>query len=59
MAAMVRDGVISPVELVLAHLKQIEARNQSLHAFVTVFAEQALAEARHRELAGERARRAR
>ena len=49
MAAMVRDGAISPVELVEAHLRQIEARNPALNAFVAVFAEQALAEARDRE----------
>ncbi|HXB67163.1 MAG TPA: amidase family protein, partial [Candidatus Acidoferrales bacterium] len=54
MAAMVREGAISPVELVAAHLKQIEARNPALNAFVTVFAEQALAEARHREGAAKR-----
>jgi amidase len=53
MAAMVRDGAISPVELVALHLKQIEARNPALNAFVAVFAEQALAEARDRERAAQ------
>jgi amidase len=51
MAAMVRDGTISPVELVEAHLRQIEARNPALNAFVAVFADQALAEARDCERA--------
>jgi amidase len=54
MATMVRDGAISPVELVAAHLRQIEARNPALNAFVTVFAEQALAAARDCELAAKR-----
>jgi len=49
MADMVREGAISPVELVQAHLRQIERRNPSINAFVSVFAEQALAEARRRE----------
>ena len=51
---MVRDGAISPVELVEAHLRQIAARNPALNAFVTVMAEQALAEARERERARKR-----
>src|SRR5450432_2393037 len=54
MATMARDGAISPVELVAAHLKQIEARNPALNAFVAVFAEQALAAARDREHAAKR-----
>jgi Asp-tRNA(Asn)/Glu-tRNA(Gln) amidotransferase A subunit family amidase len=41
MATMVREGAVSPLELVDAHLRQIEARNPAIHAFVTVFAEQA------------------
>src|ERR1700722_8894266 len=49
MVTMVRDRAISPVELVDAHLRQIEARNPALNAFVSVFAEQARAEARERE----------
>jgi Asp-tRNA(Asn)/Glu-tRNA(Gln) amidotransferase A subunit family amidase len=48
---MLRDRVISPVELVEAHLKQIEARNPAINAFVTVFAEEARAQARQREAA--------
>ena len=51
MVSMVRDGAISPVELVAAHLRQIETRNPALNAFVTVLADQALAEARERERA--------
>lgn len=49
MVSMVRDGAISPSELVEAHLRQIEARNPSIHAFVTVLADQARAAARERE----------
>jgi len=41
MADMVRDRAISPVELLQSHLKQIEAQNPRLNAFVTVFAEEA------------------
>ena len=52
MVSMVRDGVISPVGLVEAHLRQIESRNPALNAFVTVLADGALEEARARE-AGE------
>ncbi|PWU03493.1 MAG: hypothetical protein C5B51_18930 [Terriglobia bacterium] len=51
MAAMVRERAISPVELVEAHLKQIENRNPSLNAFVTVLADEALREAREHEAA--------
>jgi amidase len=51
MVQMVRDRAISPVELVEAHLRQIEARNPALNAFVSVFAEPARAEAREREAA--------
>jgi Asp-tRNA(Asn)/Glu-tRNA(Gln) amidotransferase A subunit family amidase len=51
MVSMVRDGAISPVELVEAHLRQIERRNPQINAFVMVLAEQARAEARARETA--------
>ena len=51
MASMLREGAISPVELVEAHLKQIERLNPSLNAFVTVLAESALEEARARQVA--------
>jgi amidase len=46
MVSMVREGAISPVELVEAHLKQIESRNPEINAFVTVMGGEALAEAR-------------
>lgn len=36
MVTMVRDGALSPVDLVQAHLQEIEARNPALNAFVTV-----------------------
>ncbi len=48
---MVRDRRISPVELTEAHLRRIEAINPELNAFVTVLAEQALADAREAERA--------
>src|SRR4051812_43036527 len=46
MASMVRDGAISPLELVESHLRQIEARNPAINAFVTVFADEARERAR-------------
>ena len=51
---MVRERAISPVELVEAHLRQIETHNPRLNAFVTVRAEEALAAARHAETAVQR-----
>lgn len=45
MVTLVRDGVISPLELVDAHLGQIAHRNPELNAFVEVFDEQARADA--------------
>ncbi len=49
MVSMVRSGAVSPSELVEAHLRQIESRNPEINAFVSVFAEEALNEARERE----------
>ncbi|HEY2018946.1 MAG TPA: amidase family protein, partial [Bryobacteraceae bacterium] len=49
MVSMVRDGALSPVELVKAHLSHIERHNPAVNAFVTVLADQALEEARARE----------
>src|SRR3984893_12959683 len=46
MAAMLRDRAVSAVELVDAHLRQIERVNPKLNAFVIVRAEQAREEAR-------------
>lgn len=46
MAAEVRSGRTSSRELVEAHLKQIEAQNPCINAFVRVFADEALAEAK-------------
>lgn len=43
---MVRDGEISPLELVNAHLAQIEARNPSINAFVRIFGDEARERAR-------------
>jgi Asp-tRNA(Asn)/Glu-tRNA(Gln) amidotransferase A subunit family amidase len=51
MVSMVRDGVISPVELVEAHLRQIERRNPEINAFMTVLAERALDDARESQRA--------
>lgn len=46
MVSLVRDGVISPLELVDAHLEQIAHRNPAINAFVAVFDEAAREEAR-------------
>lgn len=48
-AALIRTRKISPVELVRAHLDQIEALNPKVNAVLTVTAEHALAEARKAE----------
>lgn len=49
MASLVRERAISPVELVDAHLRQIERLNPKINAFVTVLADQARAAARAAE----------
>lgn len=41
MVSMVREGKISPVDLVEDHLRQIEAQNPRLNAFVRVLADEA------------------
>ncbi len=46
MAAMVRDRIVSPTELLEAHLREIEKQNPRINAFVEVFAERARREAR-------------
>jgi amidase len=46
MASLARSGSVSSVELVNAHLDQIEKRNPHLNAFTMLFADQALASAR-------------
>ena len=46
MADAVKDREISPVELVDAHLKQIDAHNPKINAFAQLFAEQARLAAR-------------
>ncbi|HTQ56377.1 MAG TPA: amidase [Bryobacteraceae bacterium] len=51
MASMVRDGAVSPVELVDAHLAQIAAQNPRLNAFVMVLEEDARAAAKVAEAA--------
>ena len=48
-AALIRDGEISPVELVELYLRRIERIDPRLNAFRVVFAERALAEARQAE----------
>jgi Asp-tRNA(Asn)/Glu-tRNA(Gln) amidotransferase A subunit family amidase len=47
MAARVRSGLFSPVELVEAHLWQIEKLNPKLNAFVALFAEEAQQQSHH------------
>jgi Asp-tRNA(Asn)/Glu-tRNA(Gln) amidotransferase A subunit family amidase len=49
MVSMVRDGEVSPVELVEAHLKEIENSNPQINAFVCVRTDEALAEAQKTE----------
>jgi Asp-tRNA(Asn)/Glu-tRNA(Gln) amidotransferase A subunit family amidase len=56
MAAEVRSGRLSSVELVEAHLHQIERLNPVLNAFVSVFAEEARAAAKAAEGQRERGR---
>jgi amidase len=51
MADMVRDRAISPVELVESHLKQIEAQNPRLNAFVRVLHGEARSAAKRAETA--------
>jgi len=51
LASMMRNGVLSPVEVVDAHLRRIETRNARTNAYVTVLAESACAEARAAEKA--------
>jgi amidase len=48
MVSMVRDGSISAGELLEAHLREIEQRNPTIHAFVEVFADRAREEARRK-----------
>jgi aspartyl-tRNA(Asn)/glutamyl-tRNA(Gln) amidotransferase subunit A len=55
-AALLRDKKLSPLELTQAHLARIAALQSRLHAYITVTAEQALAQARAAEseiMAGE------
>jgi Asp-tRNA(Asn)/Glu-tRNA(Gln) amidotransferase A subunit family amidase len=51
MAQMIRDREISPVELVQAHLRQIQHVNPKLNAFVAIMAEEAMAAAKQAEAA--------
>jgi len=48
-AAAVRKRTVSPVDLVQACLRRIERHNEALHAYITVVADQALADARAME----------
>jgi Asp-tRNA(Asn)/Glu-tRNA(Gln) amidotransferase A subunit family amidase len=54
MASLVREGALSPVELVEALLRQIASCNPAINAFVTLRAEEARAEARRSEAAVKR-----
>jgi Asp-tRNA(Asn)/Glu-tRNA(Gln) amidotransferase A subunit family amidase len=51
MAQMVRNREVSPVEIVEAHLRQIQKHNPKLNAFVLIMAEEALAAAKQAEAA--------
>jgi Asp-tRNA(Asn)/Glu-tRNA(Gln) amidotransferase A subunit family amidase len=55
MAQMVRDREISPVELIEAHLRQIQIANPKLNAFVVIMAEESMAAAKQAEAAVTRA----
>ena len=48
-ARLLKARRLSPVEVVRAHLDQIEALNPAIHAFITVTADQALDQARRAE----------
>src|SRR6185503_16470715 len=50
-ADLIRSGRLSPVELARAHLARIEKLEPMLHAYITVTADQALAQARAAESA--------
>ncbi|MGO9255966.1 MAG: amidase [Bryobacteraceae bacterium] len=49
MVKLVRDREVSPVELVEAHLREIDRRNPALNAFSMIFGDEALAQARAAE----------
>ncbi len=49
MGEQIRARKLSPVELVAAHIRQIEKHNPQVNAFVSIFAEQALAAAKQAE----------
>ncbi len=49
LATLLRDKQVSPVEVTQAYLERIETLNPTLNAYITVTAEQALAEARRCE----------
>jgi len=57
MAQQIRQGKLSPIELIEAHLKQIERLNPTLNAFVQVDAEGARRQARVAEAAVSRKQR--
>lgn len=46
LSRLLREKITSPVELVEAYLKRIEALDPKLHAYITVFGEKALEQAR-------------
>jgi amidase len=54
MASLVREGALSPMDLVEAHLRQIESRNPAINAFAIVRADEARREARQAEAAVKR-----
>ena len=51
MVSKIKARELSPVELIDAHLKQIEAHNPRINAFVVLLAEQARQAARQAEAA--------
>ena len=53
MAEQIRTRKLSPVELMAAHLRQIERHNPELNAFVAIYAEKALEAARENRQRGD------
>ena len=49
LAPLVASGHVSSEDLTKACLAEIEAHNEALHAFITVTADEALAQARERD----------
>ncbi|MFQ6059577.1 MAG: amidase family protein, partial [Anaerolineae bacterium] len=49
LSSLLRDRRVSPVEVTQAYLKHIDVLDETLNTYITVMADQALADARHCE----------